>query len=312
VLSLAQAARRRGAAGIPLPTVYSRLADATIHFHRSQLSLVIGPGGSGKSLLTANLLAAWSQQGIPSLAILLDQDQLTACSRMVATVTGEPFLRVKEKIEDYDEIMLGELGNIQACFKAEGIADIKLQLDAYMQRYGEPPQAMLVDNLGNLATGFEDEWAVLRALTLELDELAREYEIAILGCAHTSDWDRYDPPPRKMLLGKVSQFPRLILSVGYNPTTGCYKLAAVKNSSGKADLNATAPLVFSCDPVTMSVSQEPPAPRHPQLPALSHEAPRFPRRYDPPDPAKSIIERVREERVPILDLQPAATGFGGY
>lgn len=303
MLSLAQAAKRRGAAGVPLPTVYKALEAKTIRFYRSQLSLVIGQGGSGKSLLTANLLANWSKQGVPSLAILLDQDQLTAAARMVATVTGEPFLRIKDHIDDYDPVMLNELGNIQAHFKAESMADIRLQLDAYMQRYGEPPHVLLLDNLGNMASGFEDEWSILRGLTLELDELAREFEIAVIGCAHTSDWDRYDPPPRKMLLGKTSQYPRLIVSVGFNPLTGEYKLAAVKNSSGEADLNAVSPLVFSCNPVTMQVSEQPPL-RVVQPTTEDWSASAILSRTE------DIKEAIRQ--TPLGTVVAHVPGFGGY
>jgi hypothetical protein len=114
-----------------------------------------------------------------------------------------------------------------------------------------------VDNLTNLCSGYEDEWGMLRGLTLQLDELARETGIAVIGCTHTSDWDRYDPPPRKMLMGKVSQFPRLIISVGFNPLldmqAGNFKVAAVKNSSGESDLNASQPIVMSCNPATMQI-----------------------------------------------------------
>jgi hypothetical protein len=260
LLSLAQAVQMRGAAGTPLPVVYPSLEAKTIRFYRSQLSLVIGQGGSGKSLLTANLIA---KMGVPTLAILLDQDQLTAAARLIATMTGEPFLRIKDHIDEYDSVMLGELGHIQAAFKAATIADIQLQLDAYMQRYGEPPHVLLLDNAGNMASGYEDEWAILRALTLELDELARAYEMAVIACAHTTDWDRHDPPPRRMLLGKVSQYPRLIVSVGFNTYTKEFKLAAVKNSSGEEDLNAVSPIVLSCDPIAMQVTER--APVHPQV-----------------------------------------------
>jgi hypothetical protein len=308
VLSLAQAAKRRGAAGVPLPTVYRALEARTIRIYRSQLTLVIGQGGSGKSLLTANLLA---KMKVPSLAILLDQDQLTASARMVATVTGDPFLRIKDHIDDYDHVLWGDLGHIQAAFKAEGMGDIRLQLDAYMQRYGEPPHVLLLDNLGNMASGFEDEWSILRGLTLDLDELAREYEMAVIGCAHTSDWDRYDPPPRKMLLGKTSQYPRLIISVGFNPLTGEYKLAAVKNSSGEADLNAVSPLVFSCDPVTMQVMEQPPLRAHPQVEAArTQQPPYWLGKADVPleDIAKGIIERQRDERQAAVQ----GAGFGGF
>lgn len=245
---------------------YKSLEDETIRIYRSQLTLVMGQGGSGKSILTQNLVA---RMGVPALAVLLDQDQLTAASRLVATVTGHHFLSVKDKIDSYGEVMWDQLGHVQTCFHAESITDIELQLEAYIQRFGEPPAVLLIDNLTNMASGYEDEWAILRGLTLQLDELARRFEMAVICCTHTKDWGRYDPPPREMLLGKVSQFPRLILSVGFNPLTSEYKLAAVKNSSGKADLNAVQPLTFYCNPATMQLVERNP---HPQVAGVQTNA----------------------------------------
>lgn len=295
MLSLNQAARRRGQAGSPLPTVYKCLEQKTIRIYRSQLTIVFGPAGSGKSLLTGNLLAKMRR---PALAFILDQDQLTAAARFAAMETGQKFLDVKGNIDGYADTLTGPLGHIQACFKAESMADINLQIDAYCQRYGEPPEVLLLDNLGNMTSGYDDEWAILKALCLELDELARELEIAVIGCHHASDSaNHYEPLPRSAMLGKVSQYPRLILSVGLNPITNDYKLAAVKNSSGEADQMALKPVVMHCDPASMRITE---VSDHPQVRATL------------PGPsvasdAASIIGQVREKREAAR-----SGGFGGF
>jgi hypothetical protein len=253
MLSLAQAARRRGAAGVPLPSVYEQLEQRQIRFYRSQLALVIGPASAGKSLFTSNLVVRMRR---PTLALLLDQDRATAASRFVATEINEPFLDIKENLDDYSETLLGPLGHIMSEFRAEDASDIELQVDAYVQRYGEPPEVLLVDNLGNMTSGFQDEWAILKALTLELDKMAQNLEMAVIACHHTTDLITCEPAARDKMLGKISQYPRLILSVGFNSWNNDYKIAAVKNSSGPTDLNATNPVVLTADPARMQVTEK--------------------------------------------------------
>lgn len=253
--SLAMAARNRGDSGAQLPTpFYPSLEAAGIRFWRSQLCLVVGPGSSGKSLLISNLIARW---GKSTLAFLLDQDQATAAARFAATKLDEPFLDLKK---DLDAVRvtdaLADLALVQGDFHAQTLDDVTLQLEAYIERYGEPPEIIVIDNLGNMASANEDEWGTLKALTLELDEMARKYEMLVICAHHTTDKEATtEPLPRSAVLGKISQYPRLILSVAYNPFDSVYKLAAVKNSSGPTDPVAANPLAFDCDPGRMQVTE---------------------------------------------------------
>lgn len=252
MLTLGMAARDRGETGLQLPTPwYPSLERADIRFWRSQLCLVVGPGSAGKSLFISNLLIRWK---VPTLAFLLDQDKATAAARFAAGELNEPFLDIKKDLDSVAGTLAG-MGYIQADFKAESLEDIQRQLEAYLERYGEPPAVLVVDNIGNMTSGFDDEWSTLKALTLELDVMAREYEMLVICAHHTKDEPTTEPLPRSAILGKVSQYPRLILSVAWNAFTGEYKLAAVKNSSGKTDAMAQAPLVFGADPARMQVTE---------------------------------------------------------
>jgi hypothetical protein len=233
--------------------VYPSLEKAGVVFWRSQLCLVVGPGSAGKSLLISNLVAKWNR---PTLAFLLDQDKATASARFAATELDEPFLELKKDLDAPNVVgVLNRLGFIQADFRAETLDDIQLQLDAYVERYGVPPEVLVVDNLGNMTSGYENEWATLKALTLELDEIARRYEILVICAHHTSDQPSTEPLPRSSILGKISQYPRLILSVAYNAFSQEYKIAYVKNSSGKSDPGANEPIVMEADPANMQVRE---------------------------------------------------------
>src|SRR5260221_284473 len=217
MLSLARAAGRRGAAGVPLPPVFQALEDRDARICRGQLCLVVGPPSAGKSLLTANLLV---KMCVPALALLLDVDQLTAAARFASIVTGDDFQEVKREIDRYQDALNGPAGHIQAAFHATEAEDIWTQMRAYEQRYGLPPDALLVDNLGNLTSGYDNEWAVLKALTLELDQMARDEHTAVIACHHTTDLTSCEPAQRDKILGKVSQYARLIFSIGFNPANG--------------------------------------------------------------------------------------------
>lgn len=252
MLSLGMAARQRGSGGQQIPTpFYPSLERAGIRFWRSQLCLVVGPGSAGKSLFIANLVVKW---GRPCLAFLLDQDKATAAARFAATEIDEPFLGLKEELDSQTVTeVLSRMGYIQTDYGAEAIDDVQLQLDAYIERYGVPPEILVVDNLGNMASAQADQWELLKALTLEYDLMARRYEMLVLAAAHTKDAPTTEPMPRSAVLGQLHQYPRLMLSVAYNPYDCVYKVAAVKNSSGPTDSMASNPLAFDANPGNMQV-----------------------------------------------------------
>lgn len=254
MLSIAQAAARRGSAGQPLPGMYGPLRARGIEICKGQLSLIAAPPGAGKSTFAMNYLV---RANVPSLAFLLDTDQLSAAARFGSILSGDVFGKVKANIDSYAG-KLGELRDMQAVFYASDVDDIRLQISAYEQRYGLPPDLVLVDNLGNLSSAMENEWALLKALCLELDLLARENQMAVLACAHMTDMETTTPAGRTKLLGKVSQYPRLILSVAYDDVTGEYKVAAVKNSSGPQDVSASHPVTMYADFSRMLISESDP------------------------------------------------------
>ena len=253
--SLGMAAKNRGSTGEQLPTdtFYPSLEDNGIRFWRSQLCLVVGPGSAGKSVFISNLVARWRR---PTLAFLLDQDSATAASRFVATLVDEPFLELKADLDSSLVLSaLEDLSFVQTDFKAEGLEDIELQLQAYIERYGVPPEVLVIDNLGNMTSGYDDEWSTLKALTLELDMMARNYEMLVICAHHTRDEPTTEPLPRSAILGKISQYPRLIISVAFNAFSNEYKLSAVKNSSGPTDSMAANPLTFSANLANMQITE---------------------------------------------------------
>lgn len=262
MLSIAQSMRQRGAAGVPLPVVYPSLAQAGVNICRSQVTLIVGPPEAGKSTLALNLLA---KMGVPSLAFLLDTNELTASSRFASILTGETFAQVKVRIIDgqgdtYSARFRAEIPYLQASYYAPGADEVELETAAFTARYGLPPDCILIDNLGNQSSAFADEWAVLKALTLQYDQLARDTQSAVIATAHTTDLDSCEPAQRTKILGKISQYPRVILSVGFNQATNEYKVAVVKNTEGPSDRNALKPVILRMDPARVAITEAPPSP----------------------------------------------------
>ena len=254
MLSIAQAADRRGGAGVPLPGMYAPLKARGVEVCRGQLALVVGPPSSGKSLFLMNLLV---RMQAPALAFLLDIDQLSAAARFGSILTGDKFGQVKADIDSYREA-LTRLPDVQVQFHAQDMDDIRTQVDAYEQRFGLPPDVIVLDNIGNLTSALDGEWALLKALTLELDLLAREMQCAVIAAAHVTDLETTNPAGRTKILGKISQYPRLILSVGFDPVSGEYKVSAVKNSSGPSDVSASHPVTMYADPSRMYLGESDP------------------------------------------------------
>lgn len=256
MLSLSQALAVRGAAGTPLPAAYPTLKNAGIDICRSQLTLIVGKPGGGKSFLAMSLLA---RMKVPTLAFLLDTQELTAAARFAAIVTGHPFATVKDALandsREYDRVFADDLGHLRLCFRAESPDAVRLEIQAFEQRYGLPPDCVLIDNLGNQASMLENEWAASKALTLEYDGLAKEAGAAVICTAHTRDLGYDAPVGTTQVLGNILQYARLVLSVGFSSATCSMGIAAVKNTEGPDDPRAERPLVFAADAARMQLTE---------------------------------------------------------
>lgn len=249
MLSLAQAAAKRGNSGKPLPGMWPMLAQREAFINRSELTLIVAPPSAGKSLFMMNYVV---RAAVPTLAFFLDSDNLTVASRFGSILSGDKFADVKGDIDAYAG-MLGQMENTQLAFRAEDLDEIRLQGEAFEQRYGVYPSLVIVDNLGNFTSGMAEEWPMLKALTLELNNLAHEWECAVVAAHHMTDIVTTKPLPRDKTLGKVSQYPRLMLSIGFDEVTWEYQIAIVKNSSGQSDPRAVNPITMWADTARMAL-----------------------------------------------------------
>ena len=243
VLSLTRAWGGVSTKAAPLPDVWKSLKDEQIKFRRGQLCMVAAAPNAGKSMFA--LIYAIKAK-VPTLFFSADTDVTTVMIRAAAHITGHQQVTVEPNLDSnpkYYEKYLDSTKHIEWVFDSSpSLDDIELEVKAYQELNGVPPELIVVDNLMNVAAETDNEWAGLRAIMMELHDLARNTEACVLVLHHVSEQSEYgdgtNPPPRRSIHGKVSQLPSLIVTLGYDPFAGMLKLSAVKNRFGPNSANA--------------------------------------------------------------------------
>jgi predicted ATP-dependent serine protease len=177
---------------------------------------------------------------VPTLFFSADTDTTTVMMRAAAHASGHNQVNVEQRLSSdshYYDDYFDKLKHIKWVFDSSpSLDDIELEVKAYVELYGQSPELIIIDNLMNVAAETDNEWAGLRAIMMELHDMARKTEACVLVLHHVSEQSEYgsptEPPARRAIHGKVSQLPALILTLGYNPNTAELKIAAVKNRFG--------------------------------------------------------------------------------
>ena len=221
----------------PLPDVWKGLASKQIKFRRGQVCMVDAAPNAGKSMFA--LIYAVKAK-VPTLFFSADTDTTTVMLRAAAHASGHNQVNVEQNLSTDSHFYDGafdKLKHIKWVFDSSpSLDDIELEIKAYVELYGQAPELIIIDNLMNVAAETDNEWAGLRAIMMELHDMARKTEACVLILHHVSEQSEYgsptEPPSRRAIHGKVSQLPALILTLGYNPTVGELKIAPVKNRFG--------------------------------------------------------------------------------
>lgn len=148
---------------------------------------------------------------------------------------------------------LMQLDNTRWIYKASDIEDVDRHMRGFESVYGSFPHVVFIDNLLNVSEVGED-WGACREFIRNLDILAREAQCHVCVLHHTSE-SMYNPglpPPRSAILGKISQFPRLILTVGANGAT--LNVACVKNTNGPQDPSGSTFFPLNVDAERMTIT----------------------------------------------------------
>lgn len=222
----------------PLPDVWKDLLNKQIRFRRGQVCMVAAAPNAGKSMFA---LIYAIKADVPTLFFSADTDIATVMMRTAAHISGHNQTLVEENLTKnptYYDSKFDKVKNIQWVFDSSpSLDDIEMEVKAYIELYGIPPELIVIDNLMNMAAESDNEWAGLRQIMVELHDMARQTEACVMVLHHVSEQSEYgsttEPPHRRSIHGKVSQLPAMILTLGYEPIGNLLRVAAVKNRFGK-------------------------------------------------------------------------------
>ncbi len=228
----------------PLPDVWDGLAAKQIKFRRGQVCMVAAAPNAGKSMFA--LIYAIKAK-VPTLFFSADTDTTTVMMRVAAHTSGHSQGTVEANLASdshYYDHLFQKTEHIKWVFDSSpSIDDLELEIRAYVELYGEAPELIIIDNLMNVAAETDNEWSGLRAIMMELHDMARKTEACVLVLHHVSEQSEYGspskPPARRAIHGKVSQLPALILTLGYDPNQKTLAVAAVKNRFGPHTADAS-------------------------------------------------------------------------
>jgi len=206
--------------------------------------MVAAAPNAGKSMFA--LIYAMKAK-VPTLFFSADTDTTTVMMRAAAQASGHSQVSVEMNLSNdshYYDKHFGKLNHIKWVFDSSpSLDDIELEIRAYVELYGQAPELIVIDNLMNVAAETDNEWAGLRAIMMELHDMARKTEACVLVLHHVSEQSEYGspskPPARRAIHGKVSQLPALILTLGYDPNQATLCVAAVKNRFGPHTADAS-------------------------------------------------------------------------
>lgn len=242
--TLSRTVGRESIGGEPLPSCFKTFEQMKIIVRRSELTMFAGVPGVGKSMLS---LALALKTGVPTLYFSADTNAHTMAVRLASMISGKDQTETEHLLETdpgWTRITLERGKHIQWCFDSSpSLAEVADEVKAFTELWGCPPSMIVVDNLMDVATEGGEEYATMKAITKELKILARDTNSAVIVLHHTSESIPGSPcQPRSALLGKISQIPALVLTLGVNGDRMAG--AVVKNRYGKADAMGVGVMVW--------------------------------------------------------------------
>lgn len=119
---------------------------------------------------------------------------------------------------------------------------------AYLERWGEWPEQILIDICSDIGHEAGDEWSTLRDLMRQSKVLARDTGAHVLLVHHASDspGTKRPCPRRSDIHGKIAAIPEVIVTLGID-FRGDLHAACVKNRRAKADADADNHFVMALD-----------------------------------------------------------------
>lgn len=212
--------------------------------------MAAGPGG-GKSAIMHALLHHGANGSRPeTLYFSADTGPNVIWKRAAAMVTKKDQSEIerladKGALEHVEQQLLSTSGHINWDFYPTPTPDhVTMQINAYVELHDRFPDAIVVDNLKDLADPNDgDEFRALEDACVWLKNLAMQTGIAVITLHHVGGFheDGVYPIPLSGLRGKIGKTPALILTL-HRPEPGEVRVSVVKHRDGVADSSG---LLFS-------------------------------------------------------------------
>lgn len=257
--TLARAVGSTDIGGEPLPSVFRTFDANKVVIRRSEISMIAGTPGAGKSTLA---LAIALRAKVPTLYISADTNAHTMAMRLLSMIINKPQSEAEmllvDDVENSRKVINNSSGHIFWSFEsAPTLSDLDQEVEAFEELWGCAPTLIVIDNLMDIANDGGEEFAAMRSTIKELKYLARDTNAAVLLLHHTKESYVGNPcQPRSALQGMVAQLPALICTVGTN-APGFIAVAPVKNRYGKADPTGDTAFWLQFNPEIMDVSDIP-------------------------------------------------------
>lgn len=258
MLTLAQSMRAAAEQGHGIIPPYYSMAHDGFTFRRGQMSMIAAAPGGGKSAIAQDIAVKAEAR---TLYLSADTDPYTMAIRTIAKATSTPQRAVEQALRaNSDSTFLSALESsphVRYSFDIADITDCGDEVAAYLAVMGDYPELVIVDNLTNVQSGEDGDYAAMRAALDKLHRLARNTEAHVMVLHHvTGEYQAGDRAiPLRGIQNKVSESPAQILTL-YRSGDSVF-LCPVKHRDGNASAAGTYQYRVHCDLSTMIFSDTP-------------------------------------------------------
>lgn len=252
-MALLSAERRSVELAAPLQ-IHNHIFDQNrIVLRRGQFTLLCAAPGVGKSLLARNIAAKSGE--VRTLYFSADSDEYTVRTSVLGSLTGQRLEEVEYHLAndpegkwgEYYRGVLGRADVVEWVFSPNINLDyILLKLQAYAEIYGDYPDLTIIDNIGDMVTEEDEEYAELRRICRELKRVGRRCETHILGLCHALGAYENGSKPIDLgaVLGKLGKVPENVVGL-YWPDSSQRNVAMTLPKLRGGKRGATVPLDFN-------------------------------------------------------------------